>query len=129
MEGGDSILDALYEEDNFEGDEDVEMLDVEEGELVEHNSQTASDQIKSKGSEDVNVINQESRSKNRKRRPNRKKNKRKRSGLDPNVTDINRLFSAKSRNEKSFSSISKFLHKIPLTICASTACFCLWMET
>ncbi|XP_015883637.3 uncharacterized protein LOC107419382 [Ziziphus jujuba] len=91
MEGGDSILDALYEEDNFEGDEDVEMLDVEEGELVEHNSQTASDQIKSKGSEDVNVIDQESRSKNRKRRPNRKKNKRKRSGLDPNVTDINRF--------------------------------------
>lgn len=102
MEGGDSILDALYEEDHFEDDKDVEMVDVEEGELVEHNSQTASDQIKNKGSEDVNVTNQESRSKNRRRKANKKKNKRKRSGSDPNVTDINRLFSAKSGVKNSF---------------------------
>ena len=31
MEGGDSLLDAIYEEDNLEGIDDVEMLDVEEG--------------------------------------------------------------------------------------------------
>ncbi|KAF3447505.1 hypothetical protein FNV43_RR12691 [Rhamnella rubrinervis] len=91
MEGGDSILDVLYEEDNYEDDQDVEMLDVEEGELVEHNSQNDSSQIKCKRSEDVDVTNQESQSKNRRRKANKKKNKRKRSGSDPIVTDINRF--------------------------------------
>ncbi|KAK4595176.1 hypothetical protein RGQ29_018786 [Quercus rubra] len=37
MEGKDSLLDVIYEEDNLEGIDDVEMLDVEEGELVEPN--------------------------------------------------------------------------------------------
>lgn len=97
MEGGDSILDVLDEEDNFEDEQDVEMLDVEEGELVEHNSQNDSSQIKTKGSEDVNGTNQESQSKNRRRKANKKKNKRKRSGSDPIVTDINRLYSPKIR--------------------------------
>ncbi|KAJ1442774.1 Phosphorylated adapter RNA export protein, RNA-binding domain [Sesbania bispinosa] len=36
MEGGENILDAIYEEDNLD---DVEMMDIEEGELVEHDSQ------------------------------------------------------------------------------------------
>lgn len=87
MEGGESILDALNEEDNFEYDEDIEMVDVEEGELVEENSRN---DLGQSNVGEVNVNNQESQSKNRKRRANKKKNKRKRSGPDPNVTDINR---------------------------------------
>lgn len=96
MEEGDSLLDALYEEeDNFEYDEDVEMLDVEEGELVECYAQNDSSQIKTKKSDDTNVTNRQSQSKNRRRKANKKKNKRKRSGLGPIVTDINRLNSDK----------------------------------
>lgn len=103
MEGGDSILDVLCEVDTFEDDQDVEMFDVEEGELVEHNSQNDSSQIKTKKSEDVNITNQESQSKNRRRKANKKKNKRKRSGSDPIVTDINRLYSAKIRRRSTFA--------------------------
>ncbi|KAF7837988.1 Phosphorylated adapter RNA export protein, RNA-binding domain containing protein [Senna tora] len=87
MEGGDSILDAINEQDSFDDvDDDVEMVDVEEGELVDHTSQNHMGQ----GSTgDINVANQESQSKNRKRRANKKKNKRKRKGSGP--FDINRF--------------------------------------
>lgn len=34
MEGEESLLDALNEEDGFENMEDVDMVDVEEGEIV-----------------------------------------------------------------------------------------------
>ena len=87
MEGGESILDTLNEEEIFEDDEDVEMLDVEEGELVEHDSNNDLDQS------NVGHVNQGSQSKNHKRRANKKKNKRKRRGPGSNVTDINRLLS------------------------------------
>ncbi|EXB66892.1 hypothetical protein L484_019530 [Morus notabilis] len=86
MEGGESILDALNEEDNFEYDEDIEMVDVEEWELVEENLRN---DLGQSNAGEVNVNNQESQCKNHKRRANKKKNKRKRSGPDPNVTDIN----------------------------------------
>ena len=86
MEGGDSLLDAIYEEDNLEGIDDVEMLDVEEGELVEpklHNEKG-----KSSGG-DVNLEIQGSQTKNRGLRARKKKNRRKKGGSRP-VTDINR---------------------------------------
>ncbi|PON76676.1 Phosphorylated adapter RNA export protein, RNA-binding domain containing protein [Parasponia andersonii] len=89
MEGGESILDALNEVEIFEDDEDVEMLDVEEGELVEaHNSHN---DLGESNVGDLNVNNKESQSKNRRRRANKKKNKRKGSGPGPYVGDIDRF--------------------------------------
>ncbi|XP_050273022.1 uncharacterized protein LOC126716084 [Quercus robur] len=87
MEGGDSLLDAIYEEDNLEGIDDVEMLDVEEGELVEPNLHN--EKGKSSGG-DVNLEIQGSQSKNRGLRARKKKNRRKKGGSRP-VTDINRF--------------------------------------
>uniref|UniRef100_A0A803NG51 Phosphorylated adapter RNA export protein n=1 Tax=Cannabis sativa TaxID=3483 RepID=A0A803NG51_CANSA len=84
MEGVESILDTLHEEDDIFED-DVEMVDVEEGELVEQNSHNHLDQSQ------TNETNQDSQSKTRRRRANKKKNKRKRAGGAPNVTDINRF--------------------------------------
>lgn len=87
MEEGESVLNAIYEDDTLEDAEDVEMLDVEEGELVEHKSQTDLGQGNRGGN---NAGNKGSQSKNHRRRANKKKNKKKRSGPGPNVTDINR---------------------------------------
>ena len=87
MEKGDSILEAIYEEDDFVDCEDVEMLDVEEGELVDNN--LANDREKS-GVADVNGENQGSQSKNKKRKANKKKSKKKRGGSGPKPLDINR---------------------------------------
>ncbi|KAL0013024.1 hypothetical protein SO802_000093 [Lithocarpus litseifolius] len=87
MEGGDSLLDAIYEEDNLEGIDDVEMLDVEEGEVVEPNLHN--EKGKSSGG-DVNLEIQGSQSKNRGLRARKKKNRRKKGGSRP-VTDINRF--------------------------------------
>lgn len=84
MEGGESILDSLYEE---EGIGDVDMLDVEEGECIEENPHNEKGQ--SSGG-DVNVINQESQSGKRRHRKNRR-NRKKKSGSAPQVTDINRF--------------------------------------
>lgn len=88
MEKGESILEAIYEEDDLVDGEDVEMLDVEEGELVDNN--LANDREKS-GVADVNGENQGSQSKNKKRRANKKKNKKKRGGSGPQALDINRF--------------------------------------
>jgi phosphorylated adapter RNA export protein len=93
MEGEDSILDSIYD-DNFEDGEDVEMVDVEEGELVEHESQNGSVQG---SSGNVSGVNQErganqGRQSNKKRR--RKKNKGNNSGPLTNVFDIDRLCAA-----------------------------------
>lgn len=89
MEEGENILGAINEDDNLEDFEDVEMLDVEEGELLEHDSSTQTNLEQSHGG-DANCGNVESQSKNRRRRANKKKNKKK-SGLGPKFTDINRL--------------------------------------
>lgn len=87
MEGGDSILDSIFDDEKFEDVEDVEMLDVEDGELVEQN---VSNVGQSSGG-DTTLTSQESENKNR-RRKNKKKQKRKRgSNSGPNVTDINRF--------------------------------------
>ncbi|KAA8525181.1 hypothetical protein F0562_006955 [Nyssa sinensis] len=88
MDGGESILDAIFEEDNIDDVQDVEMLDLEEGELVEQNSQT---ELGQSSGGDVKVVNQDSCSKNRKRRNNKKKNRRKKGNSGPNVTDVNRF--------------------------------------
>ncbi|KAI9122927.1 hypothetical protein K1719_005816 [Acacia pycnantha] len=87
MEGEDNILDVIDEEERFDyADDDVEMLDVEEGELLDHDSKTDMGQG---NSGDINIANQESQNKNRKRRVNKKKNKKKRNGSG--AIDINRF--------------------------------------
>ncbi|KAL2346528.1 hypothetical protein Fmac_000528 [Flemingia macrophylla] len=89
MEDGDNILDAIYEGDSLDDvDDDVDMVDVEEGELVEPDSQNGLGQS---SAGDVNEANQEPQSKNRKRRANKKKNKKKRKGLGSNAMDIDRF--------------------------------------
>lgn len=91
MEEGDNILDAIYDEDNLAGvdDDDVDMIDIEGGELVEPDSQNVLGQS---NAGITNEANQESLSKNSKRRANkRKKNKRKRRGSGSKATDINRF--------------------------------------
>ncbi|WJZ84817.1 hypothetical protein VitviT2T_004398 [Vitis vinifera] len=94
MEGGDNILEAIYEEDDLE---DVEMLDiegehvdVEEGECVDVEGEFMKENSQSSG-QIVNTVNQDACSKNRRRRQNKRKNKRKKSGSVPKVTDINRF--------------------------------------
>lgn len=89
MEEGDNILDAIYNEDNLDDvDDDVGMVDVEEGELVEPDSQNALGQS---SAGDANEANIESHSKNTKRRANKKRNKRKRKCSGSKAIDINRF--------------------------------------
>lgn len=88
MEKGENISEAVFEEDDLGDGGDVEMLDVEEGELVDGNSVNDRDES---CFADVNGENQASQSKNKKRRGNRKKNKKKKSGSGPKPLDINRL--------------------------------------
>lgn len=89
MEDGDTILDAIFEGDNLDDlDDDVDMVDVEEGELVEPETQNGLEQS---SAGDINEANQEPQSKNRKRRANKKKNKKKRKGSVSNAMDIDRF--------------------------------------
>ncbi|KAH7574317.1 hypothetical protein JRO89_XS03G0282000 [Xanthoceras sorbifolium] len=90
MDEGESILGAIYEDDNLEDAEDVDMLDVEEGEFVEHNSRSQTNLGQNSGG-DVDVGNQESQNKTRKRRANKKKNRKKKNGSGQNFTNINRF--------------------------------------
>lgn len=82
MEEGDNILDVIYGDDNL--DDDVDMIDVEEGELVESNLQNVLEQS---SAGDINEANQESYSENSKcgASKKKKKNKRKRKGSGPKV--------------------------------------------
>ncbi|XP_028782961.1 uncharacterized protein LOC114739057 [Neltuma alba] len=87
MEGEYNVLDIIDEEERFDNvDDDVEMLDVEEGELLDHDSKTDMGQD---SSGDINRANKESQSKNRKRRANKNKNKKKRKGSGS--IDVNRF--------------------------------------
>ncbi|XVF48633.1 hypothetical protein PTKIN_Ptkin03bG0205900 [Pterospermum kingtungense] len=88
MEEGENILEAIYEEDDLGDGEDIEMLDVEEGELLDNNS--GNDREKSEVA-DVNGENKGSQSKNKRRRANKKKNKKKKSGSVPKALDIDRF--------------------------------------
>ncbi|KAF5743205.1 hypothetical protein HS088_TW09G01270 [Tripterygium wilfordii] len=90
MGEGENLLEVIYEEDDLE---DVEMIDVEEGECVDNDSHIGSgdtDLGQSIGG-NVNSVNQgsESKTKTQRRKANKKKNKRKRRGPLPNVTDVN----------------------------------------
>ncbi|MBA0756952.1 hypothetical protein Gotri_020086 [Gossypium trilobum] len=89
MEKGESILEAIYEDEDLGDGEDVEMVDVEEGELVEC-CNSGNDREKS-GSAAVNGENQVPHSKNKKRRANKRKNKRKKGGSGPKPLDINQF--------------------------------------
>ncbi|KAL6980068.1 hypothetical protein U1Q18_049221 [Sarracenia purpurea var. burkii] len=89
MERGESILDAIFDGDSLEDVQDVEMMDVEEGELVGQDLHT---ELGQNIGGDVHAVNQESGSKNRRRRSSKKKNNKKKKGSSgPNVTDINRF--------------------------------------
>ncbi|KAF5748300.1 hypothetical protein HS088_TW04G00252 [Tripterygium wilfordii] len=93
MGEGESILEAIYEEDDLVDGEDVEMIDVEEGECVDKESHIGSggtDVGQSIGG-NVSSVNQGSESKNHRRKANKKKNKKKRRGPLSNVTDVNRF--------------------------------------
>lgn len=85
--GGDSILDSIFDEEKFEDVDDVEMLDVEDGELVEENVTNVG---QSSGG-DTALTNHESQKKNRKRKNKKKQKKKKGSNSGPKVTDINRF--------------------------------------
>ncbi|CAJ2675262.1 unnamed protein product [Trifolium pratense] len=86
MEGGENILDAIYEENDDDNLDDVEMLDVEEGELVEDNHQNGV-VAQHHNLTDTNNTN------NQKPKPNRKRKskKRKKKGLGSDSIDINRF--------------------------------------
>lgn len=89
MEEGDNILDVIYDEDHL--DDDVDMIDVEEGELVEPNSQNVLGQS---NAGDVTEANQESNVENSKlgaSKNTKKKNKRKRKGSGSKVINIDRF--------------------------------------
>lgn len=82
-------MEAIYEVDDFGDGDDVEMLDVEEGELVDCSSTLANAKEKS-GVAGVNGENQGSQSKNKKRKGNKRKNKKKRGDSGHKPLDINR---------------------------------------
>ncbi|WJX41550.1 hypothetical protein P8452_28885 [Trifolium repens] len=87
-----NIHDAIYDADNLE--DDVDMIDVEEGEFVESNSQNVLGQS-SVG--DITEVNQETRSENskcgasKKKKKNKNKRKRKGAGSGSNVINIDRF--------------------------------------
>ncbi|GMI81409.1 hypothetical protein like AT3G20430 [Hibiscus trionum] len=89
MEKVESILESIYEEDEIGDVEDVEMLDVEEGELVDNDS--VNDREKTGVAADVNGESEGSQSKNKKRKGNKRKNKKKKGGPGPKTLDINRF--------------------------------------
>ncbi|CAI8606143.1 unnamed protein product [Vicia faba] len=84
---GENILDALYEDDNTM--DDIEMLDVEEGELVDHHQNGVVAKDHNLVNETDCNNNQKPKSLNRNRR--RKVNKRKKKGLGSDSININRF--------------------------------------
>ncbi|XP_024984820.1 uncharacterized protein LOC112520641 isoform X2 [Cynara cardunculus var. scolymus] len=92
MEGEESLLDSIFDVENVEDMEDVEMADVEEGELVGKNHQAELGRSSNIDVDvDVDVVTQEPHSKNRRRKNNKKKNKKKKGGSGSEITDINRF--------------------------------------
>ncbi|KAJ0770305.1 putative phosphorylated adapter RNA export protein [Helianthus annuus] len=88
MEREESLLDSIFDAENVEDMEDVDMVDVEEGELVGNNHQVELAQSSSMVGDSVG---QESETKNRKRKNKKKKNKKKKGGSGSDVKDINRF--------------------------------------
>ncbi|CAJ1972751.1 unnamed protein product [Sphenostylis stenocarpa] len=86
MENGENILDAIFEGESLD---DVEMVDVEEGELVEQEQKQEQDDSRNvSGPNGVEAEYTEPHSKNRRRK--NKRNRRKGSGTNGAV-DINRF--------------------------------------
>lgn len=93
MEGEQSLLDSIFDADNVEDMEDVDMVDVEEGEMVGNYRQPELGQ--SSSSVDGDALPQQPLSKSKRRR--NKKNKKKKGGSGSDVTDINRYFITTSK--------------------------------
>ncbi|OVA13090.1 Phosphorylated adapter RNA export protein [Macleaya cordata] len=89
MEGSENLLEAIYEEENLEDFQDVEMLDSETLEEGECREKIGFLELTESGGQDNKIANQDSSSKNRRRRARKKKNKK--SGSGSNITDINRF--------------------------------------
>ncbi|GKA65315.1 putative phosphorylated adapter RNA export protein, RNA-binding domain-containing protein [Tanacetum coccineum] len=88
MEGEDCLLDSIFDVDNVEDMEDVDMVDVEEGELVGESHQR---ELGQNSSVDGDPVAQQPQSKNQRRRNKKKKNKKRKGGPGSDVTDINRF--------------------------------------
>ncbi|GMH12405.1 hypothetical protein Nepgr_014246 [Nepenthes gracilis] len=90
MEYGESILDSIHPDEGLEDFEDIEMLDVEEGEFVEgQNSHIDLCQSNKGNAREINPV---PISANRKPRNKKKKKNRKKKGIQGSgVTDINRF--------------------------------------
>ncbi|XP_076881773.1 uncharacterized protein LOC143530013 [Bidens hawaiensis] len=90
MDGEESLPDSIFYAENAEDTEDIDMVDVEEGELVGNNQQVdGSVQIRQSSSKDGDALTQEPQTRNPKRK--NKKKKKKKGGSGANVTDINRF--------------------------------------
>nr|GEU81055.1 putative phosphorylated adapter RNA export protein, RNA-binding domain-containing protein [Tanacetum cinerariifolium] len=87
MEGEDCLLDSIFDVDNVEDMEDVDMVDVE-GELVGESHQR---ELGQNSSVDGDPVAQQPQSKNQRRRNKKKKNKKRKGGPGSDVTDINRF--------------------------------------
>ncbi|XP_076887093.1 uncharacterized protein LOC143537149 isoform X2 [Bidens hawaiensis] len=85
MEGHESLLDSIFDVEDME---DVDMVDVEHGQVIENNHEPELQQTKSMGD---NALVQQPQSKNQKRRSKRKKNKKKKGRSGSDVPDINRF--------------------------------------
>ncbi|RYR42295.1 hypothetical protein S83_025196 [Arachis hypogaea] len=87
MEGGDNILDIIH--NDYDDGDDVEMVDVEEGELVEPDSRNSLRQSEAGG---TNEANEDSHNKDHRLRAKKKRNKRKKKASGSNkAIDINRF--------------------------------------
>ncbi|CAL0323701.1 unnamed protein product [Lupinus luteus] len=79
MEDEENILESIL-------DDDVEMIDIEEGELVENNDSLQISAAAERGDDsNISEVDKGSDTKNRKRRVNKKKNKKKRKSSGPNA--------------------------------------------
>ncbi|GAB2267749.1 hypothetical protein Dimus_002730 [Dionaea muscipula] len=88
MDDRESILDLIHEEENMEDADDIEMLDVEDGEVVDGKSSHVKwGQHSEGGAKDVKS---ESLGKTRRRRKNKKRNRKNKDNNESGVTDINR---------------------------------------
>ncbi|KAL2488789.1 Phosphorylated adapter RNA export protein [Forsythia ovata] len=89
MEGGDSILDTIFEEESLDDAQDVEMHDVEEGELID---QTTKSELGDGCGTSIDKVNHDHK-KNPRNKKKKKKGKRRQGSSGPNVSDINRFVS------------------------------------
>ncbi|XP_017429340.1 uncharacterized protein LOC108337347 isoform X2 [Vigna angularis] len=87
MENGENILDAILEEEILN---DVEMVDVEEGELVEQEQKQEQDDSRNVSGQNVVVEADNTKPQSKNRRRKNKRNRRKGSGINGAV-DINRF--------------------------------------